>query len=39
VHALGDLGLDCPEVDDKRWEELVEVRRLFDKEEVPPEPS
>jgi len=32
VNALGDLGLDYPEVDDKRREELVEVRRLFDKE-------
>src|SRR5215470_18262058 len=32
VNALGDLGLDYPEVDDERQQELVEVRRLFDKE-------
>src|SRR5215510_6737021 len=32
VNALGGLGLDYPEVDDKRQDELVEARRLFDKE-------
>ena len=32
VNALGDPGLDYPEVDDKRQDELVEARRLFDKE-------
>jgi PPK2 family polyphosphate:nucleotide phosphotransferase len=32
VNALGDLDLDYPEVDDERRQELVEARRLFDKE-------
>ena len=39
VDALGDLGLDYPEVYDERREELVEARRLFDKEEEAPESS
>jgi len=32
VNTLGDPDLDYPEVDDERRQELVEVRRLFDKE-------
>jgi hypothetical protein len=32
VNALGDLDLDYPEIDDERPQELVEARRLFDKE-------